>query len=994
MPAGLLLVALAAAPQALAAKLPPGFRETTALQGFYVPTTVRFAPAPSTAVFVAEQNGRVWGFDSLADTSPTLVADLRTQVQNYWDRGLLGLAVDPNYATNRRIYVSYTRNAPPGGTAPTWPTLDPDSTGDDCPDPPGATTDGCAVTGRLSRLTVDPVTGTAGPEQVLVTDWCQQFPSHSMGSIAFGADGALYATGGDGADFNAPDYGQHGGGAGSPTPRNPCGDPPGGVGGAMSPPTAQGGALRAQDLRTSGDPVGLNGSLIRIDPETGDAMPDNPRAASSDPNERRIVAYGMRNPFRFAIRPGTSDVWIGDVGWGTWDEIDRVPSPRTEVRNFGWPCREGPVRQPAYEALGLDVCRDLYADGSATDPVLAIDHDPAVHSAPDDGCDTTSGASVSGEAFYPGGAYPSRWDGALFFADYARNCILAMRAGPDGLPDPSRVSAFASDLGHPVDLQAGPGGDLFYPDPVTGTVRRIEYTAGNQPPVADLKATPTSGPAPLSVRFDAGGSSDPDGGDLTYQWDFDGDGTWDSSAAAPTHTYDAAGTVTAKLRVTDADGAATETTQSIVVGGSPPVARIDPAVSSARWSVGDTLAVAGSGQDAQDGPLGGASLRWDVTIAHCPAGGCHSHPLRSFTGAAGSFTAPDHEYPSRLVLRLTATDSDGLTGTDTVDLWPRTVDLTLRSVTGLDTPQAFDLGLNQDVAPAPFTRTVIVGSRTALVATTPPEGSPFAFAGWTDATERIRSVTAPAANTVYTARYRDTRRGPVARGSAHPASGLAPLSVQFDGSASSDDVGDELGFAWDLDGDGQFDDSTAVRPTRLYAEPTRTVARLRVTDLDGNTSTTEVPVTAVAPGSDVLDPSPPVGSLPPPDTTAPVLRSVHLARTRFAARRGGRGGTTVAFRLSEPASIVARVARTGPGRRVGTLCRRATPGGSGAPCTLLTYLDGRIARSAGAGPGAFGLSGRLSGRTLAPGRYRLVLVAADAAGNRSTARAVTFRILP
>ena len=79
------------------------------------------------------------------------------------------------------------------------------------------------VSGRLSRLQASGNAMT-GPEQVLIEDWCQQYPSHAGGGLEFGADGALYVSGGDGASFNFADYGQDG------NPVNPCGDPPGGVG--------------------------------------------------------------------------------------------------------------------------------------------------------------------------------------------------------------------------------------------------------------------------------------------------------------------------------------------------------------------------------------------------------------------------------------------------------------------------------------------------------------------------------------------------------------------------------------------------------------------------------------------------------------------------------------------------------------------------------------------------------------------------------------------
>ena len=105
---------------------------------------------------------------------------------------------------------------------------------------------------------------------MLIEDWCQQYPSHSIGSLAFGADGALYVSGGDGASFNFVDYGQDG------APVNPCGDPPGGVGAMLTPPTAEGGALRSQDLRTTGDPTGLNGAILRVDPATGAGAPRQP----------------------------------------------------------------------------------------------------------------------------------------------------------------------------------------------------------------------------------------------------------------------------------------------------------------------------------------------------------------------------------------------------------------------------------------------------------------------------------------------------------------------------------------------------------------------------------------------------------------------------------------------------------------------------------------------------------------------------------------------
>jgi len=321
------LLAVASTP-AHASTLPAGFQDTVVLSGVTNPVAVRFVG--DGRIFVAQKNGKILVYDSLADTSPDTFADLGTQVQDFWDRGLLGLALDPQFTSGRPyVYVLYTYDAAIGGTAPRW--------GDACSTPPGATTDGCVVSGRLSRLTASGNVMT-GSEQVLINDWCQQFPSHSIGTVMFGRDGKLYAGAGDGASFNNVDYGQYGATyAGDQA--NPCGDPPGSVGTALTPPAAEGGALRSQSVRRTDGPATLDGAVIRVDPDTGQGLADNPFAGSVNPNARRIVAYGLRNPFRFTQRPGSDELWIGDVGWNTWEEIDRLTAPTGSAgRNFGWPC--------------------------------------------------------------------------------------------------------------------------------------------------------------------------------------------------------------------------------------------------------------------------------------------------------------------------------------------------------------------------------------------------------------------------------------------------------------------------------------------------------------------------------------------------------------------------------------------------------------------------------------------------------------------------------
>jgi glucose/arabinose dehydrogenase len=767
------LAVLTTVAPAAGASLPPGFQEEIVFSGLTEPTAVRFSP--DGRVFVAEKSGLIKVFSGLSDSTPTVFADLRTQVHNYWDRGLLDVALAPGFPTSPWVYVLYAFDAPIGGTAPRWGSVG--GTSDGCPTPPGPTADGCVVSGRLSRLQAAGDVAT-GSEQVLIEDWCQQYPSHSIGSMAFGADGALYVSGGDGASFNFVDYGQDG------SPVNPCGDPPGGVGGAMTPPTAEGGALRSQDVRTMSDPVSLDGAILRVDPDTGAGLPDNPMASSTDANARRIVAHGLRNPFRITTRPGTNEVWLGDVGWNEWEELNRLVSPTSApADNFGWPCYEGDGRQNGYDAANLSLCENLYAAGSGAvvAPYFRYHHNELV--VPNEVC-PKGGSSVAGTsfAFSSGGSYPAEYQGALFFADYTRRCIWSMPLGSNGLPDPSKRRTFVGGAAQPVDLEVGPGGDLFYVD-LGGTIRRIRYFSQNQPPVADATANPTSGPAPLAVSFDGTGSSDPDGDALTYAWDLDGDGAFDDAATATaTHTYTQPGNYTVSLRVTDPAGASGIDSLTVSAGNTPPTAVIDTPADLTTWKVGDVLPFSGHATDPQQGTLPTSALTWSLVLQHCPST-CHEHPLQTYPGtASGSFTAPDHEYPSHLELRLTATDAGGLTSTVSRRLDPQTVALTFGTV-----PSGLTLAVGSTSQTTPFTRTAIVGSTLSVSAPSPQAtgGTAYEFASWSDGGAQTHTIVANTAGD-YVATYQVRPGGPViSQVVARPGPGRVTITWTTDVPADS-----------------------------------------------------------------------------------------------------------------------------------------------------------------------------------------------------------------
>ena len=721
--------------------LPSGFRDTilpfeglTPGQGIDEPTAFRFAPGGK--VFVAEKSGKILVYDDLSDPTPTLFADLRTEVYNANDRGLLGLALDPQFSVaHPYVYVLYAYDAPPGEEPPFWG--EPGQDGDDCPNPPGANTDGCVIQGRLSRLTANLATDQMVGEQPLITDWCQQFSSHSVGDLQFDADGNLWVSGGEGASFENVDYGQFG------EPVNPCNDPPAGIGGSEEPPDSEGGALRSQNPKT------LSGSLIRVDPETGQGVPGNPLSSSLDENERRLIAKGFRNPFRFAIDPITNEIYVDNVGSSVFEEIDRFTPSSTSVFNSGWPCYEGPAKRELYAFLGLDACERLYnAPGSTEPPFYYYSHEAGV--TPDDPCPYEPGSAISGLAFYEGGAYPPAYSGALFFADAVRGCIYVMRADDDGHPDPANVEPFLTEGGlYPgVDIEVGPEGDLFYanlygPGFGPGAIHRISYDP--DAPHARLKATsPSFGPTPLVGEFDASESTDPQGEGLEYEWDLDGNGTFGAktSDATKSETYSLPANRTAAVRVVDQHEHSSVAQLAVYPGDTPPVPTIQEPAESLQWRVGQDIAFQGAAEDDEDGTLTDAHLYWRSRLLHCPGGltSCHSHPLQVFPAVgAGNLVAPSHDFPSYIELTLTATDSRGLSASKTVKIAAHPVQLTLAS-----RPAGITLSAGLRTAPAPFDLEAIEDSQITVSA---PEkasigGEAYIWSGWSDGGARTHTIRA------------------------------------------------------------------------------------------------------------------------------------------------------------------------------------------------------------------------------------------------------------
>jgi glucose/arabinose dehydrogenase len=195
------------------------------------------------------------------------------------------------------------------------------------------------------------------------------------------------------------------------------------------------------DPEENGQDLGsLLGKILRIDIESGDpyAIPaDNPFADVPDARPE-IWMYGLRNPWRFSVDRATRDLWIGDVGQGAWEEINRAPADQSGL-NFGWNVMEGP---DCFEAPDCD-------PAAFVAPVVAVSHDEGV-------------CSIIGGYVYRGTAYPDLVGGYLF-TDYCTGRIDLLDPGQLAQGDATRVEAGSRD-GSITSFGEDDNGELYAVD--------------------------------------------------------------------------------------------------------------------------------------------------------------------------------------------------------------------------------------------------------------------------------------------------------------------------------------------------------------------------------------------------------------------------------------------------------------------------------------------------------------------------------------------------
>jgi glucose/arabinose dehydrogenase len=553
-------------------------------------------------------------------------------VYSHDEEGLQGIAADPNFATNRFIYLYYSPPlSTPGGDAP--------ETG----------TDFSAWNGvnRLARFTLnaDFTLNTASQRTILDVPTSRGICCHVGGDIDFDAAGNLYlSTGDDTNPFASDGY--------TPiderTNRNP--------------------AFDAQ--RSSGNTNDLRGKVLRIkvNPDGSYSIPPGNLFPPGTANTRpEIYAMGFRNPFRMNVDKATGVVYLGDYGpdagaaSGTRGPGGQVEFNRiTSAGNYGWPY-----------CTGTNTSAETYVDftfpsgpsGSRFNCAAPVNNSPrntgltnlpAARAAwiKYDGCSLAAfgcgSESPMGGAVYRYDAanpssikFPAALDGHYFAAEFGRRWIKIIDVNTDG--SAGQISDFPWRGTQIIDTAFGPDGALYVLDYGTGwgsgdassALYRIEHNpAGNQAPTARAGANRTSGLAPLTVNFSSAGSSDPEGGALTYAWNF-GDGST-STAVNPSHTYTSNGQRTVMLTVTDPGGRTSTASLVITVGNTAPTVALSTPINGTPFNFGDTVPYTITVSDPEDGTIDCTRAKLTYVLGHDN----HGHPITSRTGCSGTLQIP------------------------------------------------------------------------------------------------------------------------------------------------------------------------------------------------------------------------------------------------------------------------------------------------------------------------------------------------------------------
>lgn len=757
----------------------PGFVEQGVVSGLTKTVAMEFSP--DGRLFVAEQCGnlRVVKNGSLLSQPYLTVSNLDCA----GERGLLGVAFDPNWNSNKYIYVYHTVASP--------------------------------LHNRISRFTQSPtnsdIVDSSSQTTILDLDSLSGATNHNGGAIHFGKDGKLYVAVGENA-----------------TKSN-----------AQSLSNRHGKLLR----------INSDGSIPSDNPTTFQALSGTTSGAN-----RAIWAVGLRNPFTFAIQPGSGKIYINNVGANPPPDTPNSAGPFESVyngaagANYGWPNAEGNQSCSTY-----------------TCPVYTYDHGGGR-------------CAITGGDFYNPTTvkYPTDYVGNYFFADYCAGWIKRMNQN-----NSNAITDFVTGVSRPVDLKTSPDGELYILNRVSdtnnaGKITKIVFAtpthtdpeAGSTniwcegesanpltPPMAVGTDSSVSQSYVYTTATDVTSSTLPTNtGTAEYNFDVPTTGLYtflarvnypDASSNSfwlqfdnnqPINkigndnnfnswhwiNYSDGDTTPVTLRINLTEG----THKLKVVGREPnakldrwvlstdslfypldsnrgpaancavatnqiPTATINTPTASTTYTHGQTISFSAAATDPEDGTLPASAFSWNIEFGHST----HFHPHQTFNGIkSGSFIANFGESADNVYYRLslTVTDSGGKQTTVYRDVLP------VKSTIGVSTnPTSMQIKLDDVPNTSPISFVGVVGYPRVLEAVSPQtkSGKTYQFVSWSDGGARVHSVSTPAANTTYLATFQEIVKQGDANGDGNVNSGDLAILISTWGSSTD--------FRADLNSDGK-----------------------------------------------------------------------------------------------------------------------------------------------------------------------------------------------
>ncbi|EDY50331.1 transcriptional regulator [Streptomyces clavuligerus] len=590
------------------------------------------AVAPDRRVFFIQRTGKLRVIDQRTLKVTTALDLAYTPDMTNQSDGLLGLALDPGFATNHRLYLLHS--------------------------------DRTEKRLNLSRFTVTGNTVDPASEKRLLTipTWRGEgrANSHMAGSLAFDRAGRLHVATGDNTDpFASEGFA-------------PLDERPG---------------RRAWDAQaTSANTDDLRGKILRIVPRD-DGSYTIPEGNLFPPGTERtrpeIYAMGMRNPFRITTDPLSGALLVADYGPDARAaKPDRGPEGTVEYTritgagNYGWPYCVGDntpfhdfdfaTRTPG---PAFDCARPVNDSPHSTGLRELPPAQPATvwytYSAsarfPELG--TGGGGPMSGPVYDydPANGYrtkfPESFEGRWLAFELTRKWFksFSLQRNDQSFSDPRFPPVRAGDLhsintifadmkwNQPFEAEFGPEGALYVIDFGLGSgtgrggsnegagIYRIDHVGDDRLPEARAAAAPDTGRTPLTVAFSSAGSGLADGRPVSYAWDFDGDGTTDSTEPHPTHVYRTKGAWTATLTVTGPGGLTGYAVREITAGNTRPEVVVERPARGGMFSFGDTVPFKVRVRDREDRRIDCSRVVVQSQLGH----DSHLHPLDNHTGCRG-----------------------------------------------------------------------------------------------------------------------------------------------------------------------------------------------------------------------------------------------------------------------------------------------------------------------------------------------------------------------